>query len=167
MNKFLAFPWCSKTPINMRQALPFILPYDKWKERLTSTFYTHPLSSSSSLLSLQVTLSLWLSLGQTAAIQHLLLYFFYQKTEEKKLPLSTLLARPVPRKIERKPKTLTDKNWAITNSDWVEPKWESVCLEVFYLSSNFHVNRRIFYHREVGRSKLPSIWTKILKSNRW
>jgi hypothetical protein len=31
MHEFLSFPWCSKTPINMRQALSSILPYDKSK----------------------------------------------------------------------------------------------------------------------------------------
>jgi hypothetical protein len=69
-------------------------------------------------------------------------------------------------KIERKPKTLTDQNWVITNSDWVEPKIESVCLEVFYLPSKFHINRSRFDYQKVGRSKLPSIWTEILNSNR-
>jgi hypothetical protein len=69
-------------------------------------------------------------------------------------------------KIERKPETLTDQNWVITNSYWVEQEGESVCLEVFYLPSKFHVNRSKFDHLKVGWSKLPSIWTKILNSNR-
>jgi len=56
--------------------------------------------------------------------------------------------------------------WVIANSDWVEPKRESVCLEVFYLPSKFHVNRSRFAHQKVGRSKLSSIWTEILNSNR-
>jgi len=51
MHEFLSFPWCSKTPINMRQALASILPYDKWKEKLTSSSCTHPLYSSSFLFS--------------------------------------------------------------------------------------------------------------------
>jgi hypothetical protein len=39
-----------------------------------------------SLLSLQVTLSLWLSLGQTVAVQHLLLYFSTRKQRTKSSP---------------------------------------------------------------------------------
>jgi len=88
-------------------------------------------------------------------------------TEKKKTPHLYSSCSASTHKIKRKLETLTYRNWVKTNSDWVEPKRESVCLEVFYLPSKFHVNRSRVDHREVGRSKLPSIWTEILKSNRW